>query len=390
MGGLDTLSMMAPFPRSVERILLTAAIVFVYWNGLFAGVARADQVAYLHQVTQYDSLRDILVTAPSWNRTHSPGDYVLFRPVLYWILGIEYYVFGYRAFFWQLLGLAAHTAVAQLLLSVLRRTVIGNTVLPRLRSQQFSGYALWSMKYGGPLAPLDRAELAAAVASHADTPDSEALQRCERFAGRLPPYLRIGPPSKFGEIGWHVDNVIVNHDTWAHWERLTLLYEAGLLDRESPKCLMPGARVLEIGAGYGGLAWYLQQVCPEVHYTVVDIPESLVYSAIYLSALCQPLSLRFLANYEFLELVYSGEQFDLIINTLSMSEMREGQVRVYCQGLRRLLADTGSFFEQNQDHRRAGWVHAQDLVAEYLPYRQPLGGPPELPHGFANVWRHSG
>lgn len=91
----------------------------------------------LHQVTQYDSLREILASAPSWNRTHSPEDYVLFRPVLYWILGLEYYFFGYRFVLWQLLGLSAHIAVAQLLLGFLRRTVIGGTVLPLLLALLF-------------------------------------------------------------------------------------------------------------------------------------------------------------------------------------------------------------------------------------------------------------
>jgi hypothetical protein len=111
----------------------------------------------------------------------------------------------------------------------------------------------------------------------------EALARYESLRNRLPGYLRIGPPAKFGEVGWSVDGVIVNHDTWAYYERLLLLYRAGILDGESPKCLHAGAAVLEIGSGYGALAWYIMQAVPAIKYTALDLPESLIYAAIYLS-----------------------------------------------------------------------------------------------------------
>ena len=64
-----------------------------------------------------------------------------------------------------------------------------------------------------------------------------------------------------------------------------------------------------------------------MHYTIVDLPESLVYSSMYLSA-CFEDGFRFTPNYKFHEL--EAERFDLAINTLSMSE---SQVRAYCQTL---------------------------------------------------------
>ena len=51
--------------------------------------------------------------------------------------GSSTYFFGYRFVLWQLLGLSAHIAVAQLLLGFLRRTVIGGTVLPLLLALLF-------------------------------------------------------------------------------------------------------------------------------------------------------------------------------------------------------------------------------------------------------------
>jgi hypothetical protein len=66
--------------------------------------------------------------------------------------------------------------------------------------------------------------------------------------------------------------------------------------------------------------------------------------------------------------------------------MKEPQVHAYCRGIRELIKDGGIFFEQNQDHRGVGWASAQEIAAQYFASRIQLGGPPELPHGFANLW----
>src|SRR5262245_19667169 len=90
----------------------------------------------------------------------------------------------------------------------------------------------------------------------ADEPDILAFAQYRTFKAHLPEYLRIPPPELFNESGWLMDGVIVNYDTMSYWERLAALYQVGLLDRESPLCLRPGARILEIGGGYGGLAYF--------------------------------------------------------------------------------------------------------------------------------------
>jgi hypothetical protein len=69
---------------------------------------------------------------------------------------------------------------------------------------------------GTPLPGPDVQELALAVRAHAASPDEEALSRCADLFKRLPEHLRFGPPLQFGEIGWMVDDVLVNHDTWAY------------------------------------------------------------------------------------------------------------------------------------------------------------------------------
>jgi len=73
---------------------------------VWGGAPRADQVAYLHQVSQYGTLAEALPLAPSWDRTHSaPGDASHFRPILHIVRTLEYFAFGYNFFLWQIFAI---------------------------------------------------------------------------------------------------------------------------------------------------------------------------------------------------------------------------------------------------------------------------------------------
>ena len=82
---------------------------------------------------------------------------------------------------------------------------------------------------------------------------------------------------------------------------------------------------------------------------------------------------------------------DLAINTLSMSEMSELQVRGYCNGISRMIGRTGNFFEQNQDNRHLGMIRACDVIAPHFRRRANAQGwwqarREPLTQGRANVW----
>jgi hypothetical protein len=217
-------------------------------------------------------------------------------------------------------------------------------------------------------------------------PDPWCAGEIARFKAVLPTYMHVAPPLVLGEAGWTVDGILFNRDVVAYWERAALLWQAGFLDRDSPRFLKEGSRVLEIGGGYGGLAYHISRVAKNIEYVVVDLPESLAYSAIYLTVVAPETKWLFLSNYRWRQL--SGH-FDLAINTLSFSEMTETQVRTYLVGLGELIALKGFLFEQNQDSRHEGFLFAEQIVAEYFPCCMRLGGPtrqPMLQQGYANVW----
>jgi len=105
-----------------QQILVVSFNVLIFWHSFFAGAPRSDQIGYLHQVSQYTTLGEILWHAPAWNRTHSAGDSALFRPVLYFLLGLEYSCFGYHFMLWQALAIGIHSLIALVLLAILWKT----------------------------------------------------------------------------------------------------------------------------------------------------------------------------------------------------------------------------------------------------------------------------
>jgi hypothetical protein len=202
-----------------------------------------------------------------------------------------------------------------------------------------------------------------------------------------------------------VNGKVVNYDTDAYLERVLLLAESGKLWELRGRGVADRPRILEIGSGYGGLAYHLKKLIPQARYFLVDIPESLLLSSLYLHTLFagadnavvtpdnlgdlgkQSAGFTFLPNYLFDHCLAAGQPFDLVINTLSMSEMSAKQVRYYGSGIARLLGCRGVFFEQNRDTRFRGLLDARLIIRECLPYHVPLTCPFRgLTQGRAHLW----
>ncbi len=240
----------------------------------------------------------------------------------------------------------------------------------------------------------------------AGRPDQSVLDYVS-VAGALPERLRARPPRKFGEIGWLIDGTIVSDDTQSYQERLCLMYENGLIDLLDRRLAERSPlRVVEIGGGYGGLAYHLMNAFErKLRYAIVDIPESLAFAGIYLSTLFPELDnvfvgesgpielpdtpgFTFIANMDHGRLNLGGSDADLALNTLSLSEMSDAQIEDYCKAVSSWIGERGIFFEQNHQSNHQGpgnvpprflkLLHkcSSNLLSESFPMRR----------GDANFW----
>ncbi len=176
----------------------------------------------------------------------------------------------------------------------------------------------------------------------------------------LPAHLHMSLPPKFGEIGWRHQDMIASFDAFHYLCRVSLMHEVGLLDAH-PKV------IFEVGGGFGGLAYLLMKaISCEARYIIVDLPESLAFSSVYLSVLFPDLDNQILDADEsytikstpgftfvpsaLLENIELEEKIDIAVNTLSFAEMTAAQVRRYGNFISRNLSEQGLLFEQNNDY----------------------------------------
>jgi hypothetical protein len=131
--------------------------------------------------------------------------------------------------------------------------------------------------------------------------------------------------------------------------------------------------------------------------SIIDLPECLLSSALCLGLSLPdqrvtvgrlddlPLGFRFVPNY----MAHAvDEQFDLVINTLSLSEMGVPQIRAYA-GLiaKHWIANGGLFFEQNQDNSKIGLMEdLPKVLANYFPYQLVEQQPRDVIKGTPHIW----
>lgn len=281
----------------------------------------------------------------------------------------------------------------------------------RMWTQQFTGYRLIDMGFaeGKRFPKIDdvNPSLDDRYDAIAESPDV-FTERYRQVTSSLPVDLHISPPARLGEVGWNIDGKIVSYDTYVYLERLALMYEYGVIDHLKAVAKSGQTpRVIEIGGGFGALAYYLRQIVPETRFVIVDLPESLVFAGVYLS-LMKPETghvfmddatpgdrlvpnssgVTFVPNFMFDRIVEAGSEFDLAVNTLSMSEMSRDQVTYYCSGIKTMLKPDGAFFEQNQDNSALGKLDARNVIVEQFPHQVSLDSAiiPGLTQGRAHLW----
>lgn len=233
----------------------------------------------------------------------------------------------------------------------------------RLYSQAFSGYQLATLSpavhrpWIKEKLPLNYDDFLKMLVSSPD----ESLIKSMKILSHLPQEYRISFPVKFGEIGWIANNMIFNKDYYMYLERICLLYESGILPKLKELSEAKTVTILEIGSGFGGLAYLIKKIIPNSKIILIDIPESLVFSYIYLATLFsdnehqliesleQSIShnagFTYIPNFNIPN--FNDVKIDLAINTLSFAEMETEQVLSYCSLIKKSLSGDGVLFEQN-------------------------------------------
>jgi Tetratricopeptide repeat len=250
----------------------------------------------------------------------------------------------------------------------------------RLYGQSFTGYQLATLSYANhmpwlrePL-PVDVDRLLLAPRAAEPCPSVGEYRFLRDYI--LHDFDEVSFPAKFGEVGWEVGAAIVNYDLAFYLSHIADLVLAGVLPRLRDLSAARPLAIVEIGGGFGGLAYLLQQLLPNSHYVIVDLPESLAFSAAYLGTLrggrnvavvdaamaealrrgeasargrlAEP-GVTLVPNHHVDALATSGLRADLGVNTISLDEMAPPQIDGYARVMAEMLADGAVFFEVNHD-----------------------------------------
>lgn len=113
---------LSAIPAHVLFFLGLVVLNIVVYGFSVYDVARSDQLVYLIEVGHRETWWDSVVGTLDLNRKRmfSPGDEILFRPVLYFVLGNARYFFGHQFWMWQVLGIVLHLWVVGCLFSLVR------------------------------------------------------------------------------------------------------------------------------------------------------------------------------------------------------------------------------------------------------------------------------
>ena len=146
--------------------------------------------------------------------------------------------------------------------------------------------------------------------------------------------------------------------------------------------------IVEIGAGYGGLAYQLIKWLGKrvrIRYYIVDLPEILLFSAVYFKVNMpearlyiynpdEPMPSGFndydvvlIPNYK-VDILKTSSNIKLIINIAAFQEMTLKQVRDYLELAKVILADDGCLYSWNMDRNPANSEPDLNVLEMLLHY----------------------
>jgi putative sugar O-methyltransferase len=178
--------------------------------------------------------------------------------------------------------------------------------------------------------------------------------------------LYVPEPNVLGGFGHIIDGQMVNFDTLRFYGDLIAMDRGGILDsfREDKD---KRKIVLEIGAGWGGFAYVFKTLFQNTSYVIFDLPQTLLFSAVYLRAAFPSASILLFGDkpqdilfddvqsydfvllpHYFFENIHKIKQLDLAINIASFQEMTSEQVNGYVSKLHD--SNCPFIFSHNRDH----------------------------------------
>ncbi|MDC0575538.1 putative sugar O-methyltransferase [Nitrosomonadaceae bacterium] len=148
-----------------------------------------------------------------------------------------------------------------------------------------------------------------------------------------------------GGFGFENDGKLYNVDTLKFYEVLIGLSRANVLGQF--RNAKERKIVWEIGAGWGGFAYQFKTLCPNTTYVIMDLPEVILFSAVYLKTLFPDARVLMYGDvpnkqlfsewqkHDFIFLPhsyldeFSPPRIDLTVNMVSFQEMTDRQVDAY-------------------------------------------------------------
>jgi putative sugar O-methyltransferase len=196
-------------------------------------------------------------------------------------------------------------------------------------------------------------------------------------------HLLVPESPLLGGFGHSIDGALFNVDTLKFYESLIALSKAGLLASfRAPH----GERkvVLEIGAGWGGFAYQFKTLCPRVTYIIVDLPQSLLFSVVYLKTLFPSAAAlvygdkpgsTLLDGYQAYDFIFLPHDFmdrvqlarlDLAINMVSFQEMTSDQVERYAHKVHELRCPSLYSLNRDRSPHNAQLTTVSQILGRYF------------------------
>lgn len=222
-------------------------------------------------------------------------------------------------------------------------------------------------------------------------PFAEKLQRLRDLD---PTGLFVPEAPDLGGFGHSIDGDLVNMDTLKFYECLIGLDRSGVLSEL--RQVDRRVTVVEIGAGWGGMAYQFKTLFPNTTYVIVDLPPTLLFSMVYLKAMFPdstaaiygetPPDALFTSpaapDFVFVPAFAVGDiRFptpDLALNIASFQEMTDAQVTGYVD----LLADAGCERVYSLNRDRSPYNDELSTVRELLAMRYGVEPVEVLPEPY--------